>query len=121
VSPAAESRFDMTDADHELIAQTAGSMSAAHDGVVIVHGTDTLSVTGEHVVAQLGTPRVPSVLTGAMKPYVMRSTDALQNLTESLLAVQVFAPGVYLAMHNRVLQFPGVVKDRDRGVFTKPS
>jgi L-asparaginase len=113
--------FDMTDADHELIAQTAGSMSAVHDGVVIVHGTDTLSVTGEHVVAQFGTPRVPIVLTGAMKPYVMRSTDALQNLTESLLAVQVLAPGVYLAMHNRVLQFPGVVKNRDRGVFTKPS
>ena len=106
--------------DHTLIAETAGSMSAAHDGVVIVHGTDTLSVTGERIVEELGTPRVPVVLTGAMRPYVMRTTDALQNLTESLVAVQCVDPGVYVAMHNRVLQFPGVVKDRDRGVFTKP-
>ena len=50
----------------------------------------------------------------------MRNTDALQNLTEALLAVQTAAPGVYVAMHNQVLQFPGVVKDRVRGVFSKP-
>ena len=112
--------LDMTPADHTLIAETVGSMSAAHDGIVIVHGTDTLSVTGERIVEELGTPRVPVVLTGAMRPYVMRNTDALQNLTESLVAVQCVEPGVYVAMHNRVLQFPGVVKDRDRGVFTKP-
>jgi hypothetical protein len=33
--------------------------------------------------------------------------------------VQVLAPGVYVAMHNKVLQFPGVVKDRDRGTFVR--
>ena len=29
------------------------------------------------------------------------------------------APGVYVAMHNQVLQFPGVVKDKERGTFTR--
>lgn len=109
--------LEMTDADHLLIAETAGSMAAAHDGIVIVHGTDTLARTGDRVVAELGEPRVPVVLTGAMRPYVMRNTDALQNLTEALLAVQVVPPGVYVAMHNQVLRFPGVVKDRQRGTF----
>jgi hypothetical protein len=33
----------------------------------------------------------------------MRRTDATQNVTEALLAVQVCALGVYVAMHNRVL------------------
>ena len=61
----------------------------------------------------------PIVLTGAMKPYAMRNTDATQNLTEALLAVQIVAPGVYVAMHNKVLQFPGVEKDRARGTFIK--
>lgn len=111
--------LEMTAADHELIARTVGSMAAAHDGVVIVHGTDRLAASGDRIVAVLGTPRVPVVLTGAMRPYVMRNTDALQNLTEALLAVQVLAPGVYVAMHNRVLQFPGVVKDKDRGTFVR--
>jgi L-asparaginase len=112
--------LEMTEADHTLVAQTAGSMAAGHAGVVIVHGTDTLAVSGERIVKELDTPRVPIVLTGAMKPYVMRTSDALQNLTEALLAVQVLTPGVYVVLHNQVLQFPGVVKDRDRGVFIKP-
>jgi L-asparaginase len=111
--------LDMTDADHRLIAATAGSAAATHDGVVIVHGTDRLATSGERIVADLGTPRVPIVLTGAMRPYVMRNTDALQNLTESLLAVQLLAPGVWVAMHNQVLQFPGVVKDPGRGTFVR--
>jgi len=112
--------LQMSSQDHELIARTAGTMAEAHDGVVIVHGTDRLAVTGDRIFAQLATPRVPIVLTGAMRPYVMRNTDALQNLTEALLAVQVMAPGVYVAMHNQVLQFPGVTKDKDRGTFCKP-
>ena len=52
-----------------------------------------------------------------MRPYELRTTDALQNLTESLLAVQIAPPGVYAAMHNRLLAFPGVRKDRENGTF----
>jgi len=111
--------LDMSDEDHTLIATTAGTLSELHDGVVIVHGTDRLSKSGERIVDVLGTPRVPIVLTGAMRPYELRNTDAMQNLTESLLAVQLLKPGVYVAMHNAVLQFPGVVKDPQRGTFVK--
>jgi L-asparaginase len=111
--------LQMSPQDHDLIARTAGSMAEAHDGVVIVHGTDRLAVTGDRLHQLLGTPRVPIVLTGAMRPYVMRNTDALQNLTEALLAVQILAPGVYVAMHNHVLKFPGVTKDKDRGTFVQ--
>ncbi|MFO1053387.1 MAG: asparaginase domain-containing protein [Planctomycetota bacterium] len=113
--------LEMTPEDHTLIAQTVGSMTATHEGVVVVHGTDRLAVTGERIVELLGTPRVPVVLTGAMRPFVMRTTDAPQNMTEALLAVQVVPPGVYVAMHNRTLRFPGVVKDRSRMTFVMAS
>ena len=111
--------LEMTPADHQLIAQTVVSMAATHDGVLVVHGTDRLAVTGERIVELLKTPRVAVVLTGAMQPYVMRTSDAMQNLTEALLAVQVAAPGVYVAMHNRLLKFPGVVKDPRHGTFVR--
>lgn len=111
--------LEMTPEDHVLIAQTVGSMAAAHDGVLVVHGTDRLATTGEKIVELLKTPRVPVVLTGAMQPYVMRTSDAMQNVTEALLAVQVAPPGVYVAMHNRLLKFPGVVKDPRRGTFVR--
>ncbi len=111
--------LEMTPEDHTLIAETAARMAGATEGVVIVHGTDRLAHTGDRIVELAGTPATPIVLTGAMRPYELRSTDALQNLTEALLAVQLCAPGVYVAMHNQVLRFPGVRKDRERGTFVK--
>lgn len=111
--------LDMTPEDHTLIAETAGRMARDNDGVIVVHGTDRLAMSGHRVVDLVGTPASPVVFTGAMRPYELRSTDALQNLTEALLAVQIVPPGVYVAMHNQVLQFPGVVKDRELGTFVK--
>jgi L-asparaginase len=111
--------LEMTADDHTLIAETAGRLARETAGVVVVHGTDRLANSGERVVELVGTPASPVVFTGAIRPYELRSTDALQNLTEALLAVQLLAPGVYVAMHNQVLQFPGVAKDRNAGTFVK--
>jgi len=109
----------MSESDHALIARTAGALAETYRGVIIVHGTDTLALSGHKVLEVLGTPRVPIVFTGAMRPYELRSTDAVQNLTEALLAVQILPPGVYVAMHNQVLAFPGVQKDTQRGTFVR--
>ena len=111
--------LDMSEADHNLIAATVEHYAASHDGIVIVHGTDRLAKTGHRIVERLDKPHVAIVLTGAMRPWEMRSTDSLQNLTEALLAVQLLAPGVYVSMHNNVLQFPGVEKDPQAGTFVK--
>lgn len=113
--------LEMTAEDHTLIANTAGTFATGHDGVVIVHGTDRLARTGDRIVELHPEIRVPVVLTGAMRPYALRTTDALQNLTEALIAVQILGPGVYVSMHNHVLQFPGVEKDPQAGTFVKVS
>ena len=90
-------------------------------GIVILHGTDTLTVTGDRVLAACGPqgPAVPVVLTGAMRPYEMKRSDALQNLTEAIFATAVLPPGVYAVAHGRALRFPGIVKDRERGTFVQ--
>lgn len=115
----------MTDADRGLIADAVraagGCVSRPTDtaGIVILHGTDTLTVTGERLLAlsRADALRVPVVLTGAMRPFEMTRSDALQNLTEAVLAAGVMPPGVYCAAHGRVLSFPGVRKDRERRTF----
>lgn len=109
--------LDMTPGDHTLIAEMASGMTKVHDGVIIVHGTDNLVRSGQRICELVPEPEVPIVLTGAMSPYQLRTTDAMQNITEALLAVQLLQPGVWLAMHNRVMQFPDIVKDRRRGTF----
>jgi L-asparaginase len=112
--------LEMTDADHERIATVASVYCDSHDGLIITHGTDRLQFSGEALVRRLtSTPRVPIVLTGAMRPYELRTTDALQNLTEAMLAVQLAVPGVYVSMHNALLRFPGVIKDHARMRFVQ--
>ena len=114
----------LTDADRErivgaveLIAGPAESPGEG-EGVVILHGTDTLSVTGELLHERVaGWLRVPVILTGAMRPFEMKRSDALQNLTESIFAAGVLEPGVWAVAHGRALRFPGVKKDREVGTF----
>lgn len=112
----------LTDADRARIMEAvraAGALGGC-DGIVILHGTDTLTVTGERILQELGPAlKVPVVLTGAMRPFEMTRTDALQNLTESIFATGVLPPGVYCVAHGRALAFPGVVKDRGRGTFSR--
>ena len=108
----------MTDADRALIVSAVREAAERGvDGIVILHGTDTLAVTGERLHADNPAPKIPVVLTGAMRPFEMKRSDALQNLTESLLSASLLGPGVYAVAHGRALQFPGVVKDRGTGTF----
>ena len=110
--------LDMTAADHLLVATKAHSVAARCDGVVVVHGTDRLAESGEATCSEAKAV-VPIVFTGAMRPYELRDTDAMQNLVEALAVVRLLDPGVYVAMHNKVLTFPGVAKDYEAGTFRR--
>ncbi len=111
--------LDMTDEDRRLILAAVHDALGRSDGIVVVHGTDTLSVTGELLQKELAGLKIPVVLTGAMRPFEFRDSDATQNVTEALLACCLVRPGVYVSMHNRVLRFPGVVKDKARLTFVR--
>lgn len=102
----------MTPEDHDAIANCVYEKSQSHDGVIVIHGTDTLDITGNRIVEMYPDLKKPCILTGAMRPWIMRNTDALQNIVESFAVVQLLHSGVYVAMHNRILQFPGVIKDK---------
>ncbi len=110
---------DMTEKDHQTIALKVGECANSHDGVIVIHGTDTLSVTGECILEAFPELQIPCILTGAMRPWIMRNTDALQNIVEAFSVVKLVDAGVYVAMHNRVLQFPGIVKDTNQLCFVK--
>ncbi len=116
--------LEMDDADRRRIVETVHAVGGTDDlvtettGIVILHGTDRLAETGAALCEAIPEPRVPIVLTGAMRPFTMKRSDALQNLTETLFAAGMLTPGVYCVSHGRALRFPGVVKDRVRLTFT---
>jgi L-asparaginase len=111
--------LDMTDEDRRVIAKAVRDVLKNSDAVIILHGTDTLEETGDLLCREGGDLEIPVILTGAMRPYEFRDTDAIQNVTEALLASRLLAGGVYVVMHNRVLKFPGIVKDRDARTFVR--
>jgi len=111
--------LDMTEEDREIVAKAVCEATPASDAIVILHGTDTLSDTGELLVQRCSGLEIPIILTGAMRPYEFRDTDATQNVIEALLASRLLDAGVYVAMHNRVLRFPGVIKDREALAFVR--
>jgi L-asparaginase len=88
---------------------------AAEDRIVITHGTDTMAQTAK----LLGPAKLSKtiILTGAMVPYQVQSSDALFNFGTAFAAVQLLPPGVYLAMNGRIFDWDRVRKDRSLGVF----
>jgi len=109
----------MTDVDRAAIASRVAELLPNHAPILITHGTDTMVETGLHLRSALPKLDVPIVLTGAMAPLGFEGTDALQNLTESLLAAQILPPGIYIVSHNQVFPISNVRKDRALGRFVR--
>jgi L-asparaginase len=109
--------LEMTDADRVLILGMVRAILKENAPIVITHGTDTMVETGLYLQRALPQLETPIVLTGAMTPLGFEGSDGLQNLTESLLAVQLIRAGVYVVMHNRVFPVDRVRKDHKLGRF----
>ncbi|MBB5211241.1 asparaginase [Microbulbifer hydrolyticus] len=109
--------LEMDDNDRMQICSAIAATAERGDPIVILHGTDTMSVTAEYCYRQMGTPKVPVVFTGAMKPMGFIDSDARQNVTEALLTARLVEPGFYIAFHNRVFPIPGARKNLETGTF----
>ena len=101
----------MTEQDRQHIAERVREAAGKRTPVLVTHGTDTLVQTGRVVLDALPNLSVPVVFTGAMTPFTVEGSDALQNLTESLLATRLLAPGVYLVFQGEVFPIHRVRKD----------
>lgn len=107
----------MTDADRAAIAQRTAELVRAGMPVLITHGTDTMVETGLAVAERVREVDMPIVFTGAMTPFGIQGSDAMQNLTEALLSCRLMKPGVYLAFHGEVFPIARVRKDLARSRF----
>ena len=111
--------LDFDDEDRQLILNEVRGLLTTNGAIVVIHGTDSLELTGELLHRAISHLSIPIILTGAMRPYEFRDSDAGQNVTEALLACTLVEAGVYAVMHGRVLRFPGVVKDRRSLTFVR--
>ena len=108
--------LEMTEGDRELVLAVV-KVKSAEAPVVITHGTDTMVETGKLLKSRLVGLSHPVILTGAMTPLGFERSDGLQNLTESLFAARVLAPGVWIVIHNQVFDVERTRKDREHARF----
>jgi L-asparaginase len=111
--------LEMKDSDRAKIFGTVNALVPEKVPILITHGTDTMVETGLYLERALPHLDVPIVMTGAMAPLGFEGSDALQNLTESLLALRILSPGIYIVSHNQVFPISNVRKDRVLGRFVK--
>ena len=111
--------LQITDQERMLVVKNIKELVDADLPVVVLHGTDTLTQTADKCVQELVGLPAPVVFTGAIKPMGFHDSDAVQNVTEALLAAKLLPPGVYISFHNRVFKAPEVRKNPERGTFEK--
>jgi len=109
--------LEMTDADRSAILGFVDQILGETSAIVITHGTDTMVQTGLYLQQALPELKVPMVLTGAMTPLGFEESNGLQNLTESLFAVRILGPGIYVVIHNQAFTIDRVRKDRATSRF----
>ena len=109
--------LEMTGADRAEVRDRVAELLKAGVPIVISHGTDTMVETGLFLESAFPGLKVPIILTGAMTPLGFEGSDALQNLTESLLAARLLSPGVFVVMHGQVFPVGRVRKDKDKATF----
>ena len=107
--------LSITDADRRRI--LSACRKAPENRVIITHGTDTMVQTAVFLAQHL--PGKTVVLTGAMRPYRVGSSDGLFNLGSALSFAQALPPGVYVAMNGLIFTWDDVRKDRRLGIFTR--
>jgi len=109
---------DMQPADWLVIAREvhAAASDPGIDGVVVVHGTDTMAYTASALALLLGPLPKPVVLTGAQRPLVEARTDARENLVDAVLLATLRVPEVTIAFASRAVRGVRATK-RDAWAF----
>lgn len=111
----------MDDADRAFICEAIKETAELGNPIVVLHGTDTMSVTAKYCFDHFKNVSVPVVFTGAMKPMGFDDSDAAQNVIEAVFAARLMKPGYYLTFHGKLFNVPNVRKNKDLGTFEEIS
>ena len=95
---------NMQPADWLKLAREVHRELPRYDGIVVVHGTDTMAYTASALALLLGPLPKPVVLTGSQKPLVDIRTDARQNLVDAALVATLAGPEGAIVFHSRALR-----------------
>lgn len=95
---------NMQPSDWLRLAREVHAQLPRYDGIVVVHGTDTMAYTASALAMILGPLPKPVVLTGSQRPLSDVRTDARQNLIDAALVATLPVPEVCIAFGSRAMR-----------------
>ena len=102
--PLIDSSNLMPDNWHRIAAEVKQS-AAEYNGIIVIHGTDTLAYTASALSFICGSLGMPLIVTGSQKPLEYPGSDAVDNLSASFALLQTQpSAGVYVCFGGYVLQ-----------------
>lgn len=85
------------------------------DAIVVTHGTGTMGKTARFLDRQIKNKTV--VLTGALRPFSLGTSDASFNIGGAVAAAQILENGVWAVMNGRIFPASKIMKDIETGRF----
>ena len=108
--------LDILDCDRDEIVELI--INNSQKEILIIHGTDTMNITANFIQQKIKNRRI--VLTGAMVPYSIDTTEANSNFSMALGYLMGSSEnGVYIAMHGAIDKYDKIIKNRKQGLFER--
>lgn len=97
-----------------VLAERIYNRRNAYDGIVVIHGTDTLAYTASALSFALQGIRIPVVITGSQVSIENPIADATENCRAALHMAASGCAGVYVAFNRKIIMGTRASKVRTR-------
>ncbi len=94
---------NMQPEEWQMIAKTVYENCGKYDGMVIIHGTDTMAYTASAISFMLQNIPIPVVLTGSQLSILNPIADAVENCRCAINMAGSEVPGVFVAFNRKVM------------------
>jgi L-asparaginase len=114
---------DVGPAEWSVMAAEVAAARDTHDGVVIIHGTDTMAYSAAALSFAFDGLDRPVVFTGSQRPLAEVRSDARRNLVDAVDLARLDLPEVGIAFDGRLLRGNRARKGDawSYGAFTSPA
>ncbi len=89
--------------DWARLAEVISENKDLYDGIVVIHGTDTLAYTSSMLSFMLPNIPIPVVITGSQLSISNPVADAMENLRCAIYMAQTDCAGVFVAFNRKVM------------------
>lgn len=89
--------------DWSLLAEHISKRRDGYDGIVVIHGTDTLAYTSSMLSFMLRNINIPVVITGSQLSITNPVADAMENCRCAIHMAASGIPGVFVAFNRKVM------------------